>query len=190
MSGAVRLHYLLTLSRNAAFPDLAARSADISMLRSARPLLARMATVRHATTRLSPEAMDAAIAEMNQEMESLFGTPSADQRVGPPTLPVAEPAPSVHRLHAPEAEPPAPTVPRTPALSMSSGSSQIDISCNQARAALCGKMDTLAAQLAAADDAEQSGKLAKGVAACASALREVVELHRVAAARPPPEAVA
>ena len=46
-----------------------------------------------------------------------------------------------------------------------------------ARGVLCGKIDALVTQLASVEDAEQSCKLAKGVAACAAALTEVVGLQ-------------
>ena len=156
-------------------------------MRAVRPLLLRpTATARHASTptRLSPDAMDAAIQEMNQEMEQLFGAAP----VSDPRMPMTEPPTPNLQRHVPST-PPSTPIPRTTSISEDRGSSRkIERSCLTASAALCGKMDALATQLAADNDAEQSSKLANSVAACASALREVVALQR--ATRPetgPPE---
>jgi len=76
----------------------------------------------------------------------------------------------------------------------SASSSQIERTCSHARGVLCGKIDALVTQLAGTEDAEQSRKLARGVAACAAALTEVVGLQvaadgGVVAAPPPAEGV-
>ena len=203
------------------------------MLRAARAT-ARLRTThgaRHASSRLSPEAMDEAIKEMNSEMEDLFGTqthmdprtgggqieelfgsaPAADTHtgVGPPTPSVDAKAQRIttnrikdhrikdHRIGGQSmqdqggpgsfsmselpiqglsaAEPAVPFASRGPLHSASS--SQIERTCSHARGVLCGKIDALLTQLASAEDAEQSRKLAKGVAACAAALTEVVGLQ-------------
>ena len=208
-----------------------ARTAAVSACRPALPGRLRTAYVaRHASSRLSPEAMDDAIKEMNSEMEDLFGTqthmdprtaaggqmeelfgsaPTADPHTGggPPTLAVDDRITPKrittnrvkdHRLGGQPmqqdqggpgsfsmselpiqglsaAEPAVPFAARGPLHSASS--SQIERTCSHARGVLCGKIDALVTQLASAEDAEQSRKLAKGVAACAAALTEVVGLQ-------------
>ncbi len=178
------------------------------MLRAARAT-ARLRTThgaRHASSRLSPEAMDAAIQEMNTEMEELFGSaPTVDPRsggppslavddrikdhritsrikdhrikdhrsVGPPSFSVAEPP--IDGFPAAEPALPVPLAARGSLHSTSS--SQIERTCSRAQGVLCGKIDALTTQLASVEDAEQSTKLAKSVAACAAALAEMVTLQ-------------
>lgn len=210
----------------------AARAASVSGCRPALPGRLRTAYVaRHASSRLSPEAMDEAIKEMNSEMEDLFGTqthmdprtgggqieelfgsaPAADPHTGggPPTLSVDAKAQRIttnrikdhrikdHRIGGQSMQdqggpgsfsmselpiqglsPAAPAVPLAARGSLrSASSSQIERTCSHARGVLCGKIDALVTQLADAEDAEQSRTLARGVAACAAALTEVVGLQ-------------
>jgi hypothetical protein len=213
----------------------AAHAASVTACRPALPgRLRTVYVVRHASSRLSPEAMDEAIKEMNSDLEDLFGTqthmdprtgggqmeelfgstPTADPHTsgGPPTLPVDnqrikgqrittnrvkdhrhkdhrmggqsvqdQGGPgsfSITELPIPGLSAAAPAVPlasREPLHSASS--SQIERTCLHARGVLCGKIDALVTQLAGAEDTEQSRKLARGVAACAAALTEVVGLQ-------------
>lgn len=206
-----------------------ARASGVSARRPALLGRLRTACVRHASSRLSPEAMDEAIREMNAEMDDLFGTqthldprasgsqmeelfgsaPTADPHSGGglPTPPVDDRIKAQrittnrikdHRIkdhrsggqsrqdhggpgsfcvsELPILGRPA-AAPAVPGALHSASSSQIERTCSHARGVLCGKIDALVTQLAGTEDAEQSRKLARGVAACAAALTEVVGLQ-------------
>ena len=101
----------------------------------------------------------------------LGGQPMQQDQGGPGSFSMSELP--IQGLSA--AEPAVPFASRGPLHSASS--SQIERTCSHARGVLCGKIDALVTQLASAEDAEQSRKLAKGVAACAAALTEVVGLQ-------------
>ena len=230
------------------FHRAVACARGVSARRPALPGRLRTACVRHASSRLSPEAMDEAIKEMNAEMEDLFGTqthmdprasgsqmeelfgsaPTADPHTGGglPTPPVDDRIKAQrittnrikdHRIKDHDhrsggqsrqdhggpgsfsvSELPilgrSAAAPAVPGALHSASSSQIERTCSHARGVLCGKIDALVTQLADTEDAEQSRKLARGVAACAAALTEVVGLQvaadgGVVAAPPPAEGV-
>ena len=149
----------MRLTRSAALRSCSSTATPTTILRcvgiSSR--LARMST----TPSLSKEEMDQAIREMNDEMESLFGSPSGDAQ------------PSMHNIHEPPVQdivaprPPSPsTPPREP----------LRTSCNEefvsAKDALIGRIGSCASELQSttAGDVEGATRLAACIGECARAV--------------------
>ena len=119
------------------------------------------------TKKLSPEELDAAIREMNEEMESLFGAPAGDTpntdsfEMGSSSRgEVSEEAvlAALTKNTPPAAAPPA-AAPR-----------EIPASVSGARAALLGKIDACASDMGAESDVEHSTRLAACIHECARAI--------------------
>jgi hypothetical protein len=109
-------------------------------------------------TRMSPEALDREIQEMNDEMAELFGSPIGEASIsdGLPPQPQQPPLRAAPR----SIPPPAPSIPPTTSAAETS----------TARSALLAKILQTTAELKSTACTDRSTKLAKCIAECARAV--------------------
>ena len=128
-----------------------------------RPLALRLSKrcLSSAAKTMTPAEMDAAIKEINEEMESLFGSPVSSDSGSVSSSPFDPPLASTIRSTIPQkaaaAQPQPSTLPRD--------DGHIDT-----RAVLLDKITTCTSELGATADVERSTSLAKCIAECARAV--------------------
>ena len=140
------------------------------LLRSSPPPSLAFST----TNKLSPEEMDRAIAEMNEEMSSLFGSPSGDVSSPPGGDVLGRRGISGGELHM-QANPHRPTEDAAPLVAGQS----TDFA--SARAALLGRIASCAAELGNKGDntvdVERATRLATCIGECARAVAALDEVR-------------
>ena len=110
---------------------------------------------------MTPAEMEAAIKEINEEMESLFGSPVSSDSGSVSTSPFDPPLASTIPKKAAAAQPQPSTLPRD--------DGHIDT-----RAVLLNKITTCTSELGTTADVERSTSLAKCIAECARAVAALV----------------
>ena len=124
-----------------------------------RPLALRLSKrcLSSAAKTMTPAEMEAAIKEINEEMESLFGSPVSSDSGSVSSSPFDPPVASTIPQKAAAAQPQPSTLPRD--------DGHIDT-----RAVLLDKITTCTSELGATADVERSTSLAKCIAECARAV--------------------
>ena len=122
---------------------------------------------RQLSSKLSPAAMDAAIAEMNAEMSDLFGSEMGD----------VNPSSSISSNDWPPSPPPHRQPPQVSPLQPSPSSAALIPEVAGAKSALLQTISTAASDLSSASfDVERCSKLASCIAECANAVSALDKL--------------